>query len=452
MSSMGLLALKMSFWAIGMTTSFTSGLPSRATCTQPPRSALSTPVDRRTVTARRDVVAQAATTRFWLAAVAASPSLVTEAMGTSWTVDGLLLDPNNIGGENADGAGHVHVYLDNEYVDATAETTYTYADLTAGAHTFGVRLAENDHTETNLNVSDEVSVLILDPSVTITDPTADSTLHVSSASVDLSLTDFIISDDVGDVAVIGEGHYHIYVDGLYFDYGTRLTDALVPRLAEGGHTITVKLASSDHTELGVETSVDLTVAAGSQYVAIDGSPYVAEYGSATVPLDVTVENFTFGGGRGYYVYVDDVMTADSSASEVTLRHVASGAHWVEVRLHDADGVETGARDYIRVDVAAAARDLTITSPTDGETLTGDFNLQATAANFILDGNSAGGPNVEGTGHLHVYVDGVYWTLGGGSTTVSGVPAGEHDIEVELVNNDHSTATPTASDVIHLTVN
>lgn len=370
----------------------------------------------------------------------------------SWSVEGLTLDPNGIGGDNADGVGHVHVYLDNEYLAATAETSYTFEGLTRGKHDLGVRLAENDHTETNLDASSVVGIEVLDPTVAITDPVMDATLSVSSASLDISLSDFTISDEVGMAGVVGEGHYHVYVDGIYLDYGTVLTDALVPRLGEGDHTITVKLAGSDHSEIGVETSVDVTVMDGAQSVVIDGSPYVSEYGSATVPLDVSVTNFSQGSGRGYNVYLDDVLVGESETSAVTLRHVASGLHWLEVRLHDADGVETGARDYIRLDVADDARDLTISSPTDGETISGDFNLQATSQNFIFDPGAVGGANVEGTGHFHVYVDGVYWTYGAGSTTVSGVPAGDHEILVELVNNDHSTATPTASDVIHVTVN
>ncbi len=370
----------------------------------------------------------------------------------TWSVEGLALDPNGIGGDNADGVGHVHVYLDNEYLAATAETTYTYEGLSPGKHDLAVRLAENDHTETNLNASSGIGVEVLDPTVAITDPVMDTTLSVSSASLDISLTDFTISDEVGMAAAVGEGHYHIYVDGVYVDYGTVLTDALVPRLSEGAHTITVKLAGSDHSEIGVETSVDVTVADGAQSILIDGSPYVSEYGSASVPLDVDVGNFSLGSGRGYNLYLDDVLVGESETSAVTLRHVASGLHWLEARLHDADGVETGARDYIRLDVADDARDLTITSPTDGETINGDFNLQATSQNFIFDPGAVGGTNTDGTGHFHVYIDGVYWTYGAGSTTVSGVPAGEHEILIELVNNDHSTATPTASDVIHVTVN
>lgn len=370
----------------------------------------------------------------------------------TWTVTGLTLDADHIGAEVVEGEGHVHVYLDNEYMAATAETSYTYESLTAGEHTFGVRLAENDHTETNINATDEVSVLVLDPSVAITAPTDGSSLAVSSTSLNLTIADFTISEDVGGAAAVGEGHYHIYVDGLYFDYGTSLTDALVPRLSEGEHAITVKLANSEHIEIGVETSVDVTVESGAQYVAIDGSPYVNEYGSATVPLVVSVENFAFGSAAGYYVYLDNVMVADSTTPEITLRHVAAGNHWVEVRLHDQAGVETGARDYIRLDVADDARDISITSPTDGENITGDFNLVATAANYLFDPAAVGGTNAEGTGHFHVYVDGIYWTFGSGSTTVSGLTRGDHEILVELVNNDHSTASPTASDVIYVTVN
>ena len=64
-----------------------------------------------------------------------------------------------------DGEGHVHVKVDGEYMDATADTTYTLSGLTSGPHTLSVVLAGNDHTESA--VSDSVSVTTYVPTISI---------------------------------------------------------------------------------------------------------------------------------------------------------------------------------------------------------------------------------------------------------------------------------------------
>jgi len=68
-----------------------------------------------------------------------------------------------------------------------------------------------------------------------------------------------------------------------------------------------------------------------------------------------------------------------------------------------------------------------------------WNLWIKTTHFTFDPKSVNGPNVDGTGHAHVYVDGeklarVY----GPWIHLTGIPEGAETIMVTLNANDHST--------------
>jgi hypothetical protein len=72
--------------------------------------------------------------------------------------------------------GHVHLYIDVDEIPTTAgkpaftedssqyhagpDTTYTWPDVDAGEHTFGVQLVNQDHTPLEPPVTDEVTVTV----------------------------------------------------------------------------------------------------------------------------------------------------------------------------------------------------------------------------------------------------------------------------------------------------
>lgn len=66
-----------------------------------------------------------------------------------------------------------------------------------------------------------------------------------------------------------------------------------------------------------------------------------------------------------------------------------------------------------------------------------WNLHITTTNFTFTPEQAGGANVPGTGHAHVYVDGVKVGRAYGAWYYLGaLPEGKHVISVSLNTNDH----------------
>ena len=107
-------------------------------------------------------------------------------------------------------------------------------------------------------------------------------------------------------------------------------------------------------------------------------------------------------------------------------------------------------------------------PTDGATVGDPVTAEVKLENFELNADAVGKENVEGEGHLHfsmdggeydtpkysgdngklavqLGVDGMYSPATEPTITYDNLPKGEHTLEVDLVNNDH-TETGTSATV------
>ncbi|MGH2836715.1 MAG: hypothetical protein ACRDJY_00020 [Thermoleophilaceae bacterium] len=107
------------------------------------------------------------------------------------------------------------------------------------------------------------------------------------------------------------------------------------------------------------------------------------------------------------------------------------------------------------------------SPTDGEMTPDSVTAEVELEGFEIDALGVGKVNEQNKGHLHfsldggkfdepkysgangelavkLGVDGMYSPSTEPSITYSGLPAGEHTLEVDLANNDHSETGTTAS--------
>ncbi|MCH7745667.1 MAG: hypothetical protein IIC84_06305, partial [Chloroflexi bacterium] len=73
-------------------------------------------------------------------------------------VKNFIMDADAIGLAKAPGRGHWHLYLDGEWVDATAEETAMLERVSAGLHHLRVALANNDHSPVLPPVEDTVIV------------------------------------------------------------------------------------------------------------------------------------------------------------------------------------------------------------------------------------------------------------------------------------------------------
>ena len=316
-------------------------------------------------------------------------------------------------------------------------------------------------TDTDTDTDTDADIL-----VAITSPSSGEAFDATTVELSMTIQGFDISTDVGGGAVDGEGHYHVYVDGTYYDYGTDADSFYVANLSEGEHDLKVALANNDHSELegdGVSDSVSVTINTGASGLNLDAPENGATINSGTIFYEVSTNNFTLDpdglgdttnveGSGHYHIYLDGSYYDATASSSGSIQNVAEGDHLVAVVPAENDHTERDGLDWARVTVAEGRPDIEITSPPNGETVTGDFTVTIAVENFTFSEENAGGANVEGEGHWHLYVDDAYYSFGLDTTmSVTGVGAGEHTLRAELHNNDHSELDDRAISEIDITV-
>ena len=113
-----------------------------------------------------------------------------------------------------------------------------------------------------------------------------------------------------------------------------------------------------------------------------------------------------------------------------------------------------------------ATNVTITSPVaNASVAAGNVTVEVNLTNFTLV-EPTGQPNAPGEGHLHYYLDapvptnasapaipptGGYVISTNLSHTWENVTAGEHNLSVQVVNNDHTPLIPLVFDTVNVTV-
>lgn len=95
--------------------------------------------------------------------------------------------------------------------------------------------------------------------------------------------------------------------------------------------------------------------------------------------------------------------------------------------------------------------LSIVSPAEAAAISGgEVSVSVKVDNFTI--KASGGANKSNEGHLHMKLDGGALTMVyGDKQALSGVPAGKHTLEVELVNNDHSSFSPPIKKTVSFSV-
>lgn len=190
------------------------------------------------------------------------------------------------------GEGHLLYYLDMEAPTAagkpavpasgtwarSANTSYTFKNVAPGKHTIAVQVVKNDDTPFKPPVVAKVTVQVPapKPTLTITAPTEGATLPAGKVTVSVRVTNFKAVDKEGQPSVLGEGHFHYFLDvaapttagkpavpesGTWGS--TANTSYTFENVEAGTHTISVELVNNDHTPLAppVVATVTVTVAA-----------------------------------------------------------------------------------------------------------------------------------------------------------------------------------------------
>jgi plastocyanin len=315
------------------------------------------------------------------------------------------------GQSNVSGEGHLHYYLD---VDAPttpgqpaippsgiwahiASTSYSFTNITSGTHKISVELVNNDHTPLSPPVVATMSVLIIPeigpPNVVIATPIAGENVSTGDVTVSVQVTNFNVVDKQGQANVSHEGHIHYYLD------------------------------------------VEAPTTAGQPAIPVSG-----------VWAHVATTSYTF-------------------------TNVSPGSHFVDVELINNDHTPLSPPVVSRVTFnvigsTSAVPTLVILSPTDGASLSaGDISINVQTSNFnVVD--KQGQANVVGEGHLHYYLDidaptapgqpaippsGVWAHVAATNYIFTGVPAGNHFVSVELINNDHTPLNPPIVAKVNFTV-
>ena len=86
-------------------------------------------------------------------------------------IENFVMDAEAIGADKAPGRGHWHLYLDGEWIGATADEITTLERVSAGLHHLRVALANNDHSPVLPPVEDTV---IVDAGIDDSEAEADS--------------------------------------------------------------------------------------------------------------------------------------------------------------------------------------------------------------------------------------------------------------------------------------
>ncbi|MDP2304436.1 MAG: hypothetical protein Q8P18_00240 [Pseudomonadota bacterium] len=384
------------------------------------------------------------------------------SMDLAWTVSGIELDPDALGGEAVDGRGHVHVYIDGELFEESADTAAQITGLREGPHTLLVRLAGNDHHE--FDARDSVEVEAAFPTVDLVSPADGAALVASSVPLAVVIGGFTLRDAIGSEDVFGQGHFTISVDGQVRDWGVDPTLALATGLTEGEHTIRVDLVGNDGQKLDppVYSESRVEVLRGVRGVYFDRSAFGAPYDSATLPLALSTSAFLLVAsdgtlpaveGEGHlHLFMDGLWLDRTWITSLLLQNVPPGPHVFEARLVSNDGFELPVVDRLRVMVPDDRPDALITYPGPRWRMGSSFDLSFQAENFTLDAGAMDTENALHVGHAQVWVDGLLLHEDAtGFVPVTGLAVGSHWVRVQLANNDRTPVSPAVYQEIEVIV-
>jgi hypothetical protein len=309
------------------------------------------------------------------------------------------------------------------------------------------------------------------PGLRILSPEAGATIDSSSVEVQVAIQNFILDPYRVDRGPDREdfGHWHLLLDGEYqtFVLGTRGIEATLTNLTPGGHTIKVELANNQHSLLGVEDEVMITIPPQRPSIRIV-SP---EDGFMTFDRDITVqvevENINLVSPEGqppqpgqghYHIRVDGqdlgVFVADRS---YTIRNLTAGEHRITVELQDNHHLPFDPPVLDTVVMRILSPRIRILAPQAGALInSSSIEVRVDIRDFTLDPDRVGGSNEAGFGHWHLFLDGVYQGFVTGTegfeATLTELEPGPHAIRVELANNDHSPLPfAEASDEVNITI-
>ena len=175
---------------------------------------------------------------------------------------GFTFAPENVNKAHVDGEGHAHIYVDGEKISRVYTPWYYLGDLEPGEHEIRVTLNANSHEEFTYGGSKVQAVKVVDVpephghhhgaerveaenemAVFITlepDPLGGANLFIQAEGFTFA------PQNSGDHHAEGEGHGHVYVNGVKIGriYGEAMQ---LGNLAQGKNEVRVTLNSNEHS-------------------------------------------------------------------------------------------------------------------------------------------------------------------------------------------------------------
>ncbi len=382
------------------------------------------------------------------------------------SVAGFALDPNDYGGANVPGQGHIHVYLDgtSSLYGTAATETFNVGSLSLGAHSILVQLHNNDHSLVTtaahpFGINATVSVVVQTTGIRIVSPST-ATISTLGTRIVVSVTGFILdAADYGGTAVPGEGHIHFYLDNTNTLIGTSTSPVFdSAALPAGSHTIIAELHNNDHTPLSppVMDSIAVTVVppsltvlapvAGSsvsdqgfriRYAVAGFTLDPADYGGASIP------------GTGHLHFYLDGSTnlyGTSVTNYFDIGSLTPGQHTIKAELHNNDHSLVTPIVSQNLTIVAGPPTIAITNLPAGASVSSlGFRVEVAIANFSMDPADYGGSNIPGLGHWHLNnATSLLAATAATRVIVTGQPLGSLTLTASLHNNNHSSLAPAVS--------
>ncbi|HEX7475420.1 MAG TPA: cupredoxin domain-containing protein [Dehalococcoidales bacterium] len=263
---------------------------------------------------------------------------------------------NKLGQPNTAGEGHIHYFMDVDppttpgqpavttpgtYV-ATADASYTWANVGGGQHKFSVELVNNDHTPLNPPVSQSISMLVIPeigpPQAVILSPRDNAVINGNSITVEVQAANFNVVDKLGQANSPREGHIHYFID---VDAPTTAgqpavtaqgTYAASPdasytwqNVSSGMHSLSIELVNNDHSPL------DPPVV--SKIMVMVVGPAISPSPTATATPTPTATGTATPTGSGQAITID--LSAQNIAFDKATISVTAGAN-VTVNFNNKD--------------------------------------------------------------------------------------------------------------------
>lgn len=240
------------------------------------------------------------------------------------------------------------------------------------------------------------------------------------------------------------------VDGLYRSTGggpIQVAEGLTP----GVHIVKAELRDTADQPLDPEVSAEISVeiVAGNPSLTLISPIDEAVLPPAGFEVRYDVSGFVLNTasigavnqlGVGHAVVrVDDVTVATDGDGRAFITGIAAGEHTLAVVLVNNDQTMLDPPVFQEVNVVVAEPEIIPTSPTQGGVITGpDITIEYEVENFTLDPINTNGSPESGSGHTHVYLDGLYRGLDAtGSFAIPEVNGCAHSLRLELAEAGHA---------------